>query len=61
MADGSEDDNPDRGWTRVSHSYFGIDQGPMLLMIENHRSELVWELIHRNQYIQSALRAVYQG
>lgn len=34
--------NLDRNW--YSQEVLGIDQGPILLMIENYRSELIWEL-----------------
>ncbi len=33
----------------------GIDQGPILLMIENHRSQRVWKLFRRNPEIQRGL------
>ena len=32
---------PGIGW--VDSDYLGIDQGPIVAMIENHRSELVWK------------------
>jgi hypothetical protein len=31
-----------RGWYAQSH--IGIDQGPIILMIENYRSGLLWDL-----------------
>ena len=34
--------NPSRGW--VASSNLAIDQGPIVVMIENHRSGLLWEL-----------------
>lgn len=34
------------GW--VADAYLGIDQGPILLMLENHRSGLVWDLFCRS-------------
>jgi hypothetical protein len=33
---------PDEGW--VASSYLAIDQGPIIVMIENHRSKLLWNL-----------------
>lgn len=36
--------------------YIGIDKGITLLMIENYRSELIWDLFMSNQYIQDGLR-----
>jgi hypothetical protein len=34
--------NPGRRW--VSDRYLGIDQGPIVVMIENHRTRLPWRL-----------------
>jgi hypothetical protein len=45
---------PGRGW--YDGDYLGIDQGPILAMIENHRSGLVWEVMRANPYIQRGLR-----
>ena len=36
--------------------YLGIDQGPILLMIENWRTGLVWNIMKKNPYIQKGLR-----
>ena len=38
-------DGPDRRWVTPYH--FGIDQGPVVLMIENYRTELLWKLMRR--------------
>ena len=35
----------------------GIDQGPILAMIENHRSGLVWKTLRKNPHIVRGLRA----
>ncbi len=35
--------------------YLAIDQGPIPVMIENHRSGLIWELFMRNEEIESGL------
>ena len=43
-----------RGWFDVD--YLGIDQGPILLMIENHRSGLLWDVMKENPYILDGLR-----
>jgi hypothetical protein len=40
----------------ISHDHFALDQGPVLLMIENHRSGLVWRLMRRNPYVTAGLR-----
>jgi hypothetical protein len=51
---------PDVGW--FDGDYLGIDQGPILLMLEKHRSELVWETMKRNPYIVTGLcRAGFTG
>jgi len=45
----------DRGaW--VSAGHFGLDQGIVLMMIENHRSELIWRLMRDCPYIGAGLR-----
>lgn len=33
---------PDENWT--ANSYLAIDQGPIIIMIENHRTGLLWDL-----------------
>ena len=43
-----------RGW--ISQGYYGIDQGPVVLMIENHRSSFLWELMKRCSFIVDGLR-----
>lgn len=44
------------------NEYLGIDQGPILLMIENWRSGLVWNVMKHNPYIRAGLqRAGFQG
>jgi hypothetical protein len=42
------------GWESPWH--YGINQGPVVLMIENYRSELLWRLTRRSRYIVSGLR-----
>lgn len=49
-----------QGW--VDDDYLGIDQGPILVMLENWRSELVWKTMRRNPYIVRGLqRAGFRG
>jgi hypothetical protein len=49
-----------RGW--VSKGYYGIDQGPVVLMIENHLTGFVWDLVRRCPYIVTGLeRAGFRG
>jgi hypothetical protein len=43
------------GW--VSPYHFGINEGPTVLMIENHRSALVWELMKKCAVLVDGLRA----
>jgi len=42
------------GWYDID--YLGIDQGPILLQIENYRSGLLWETMKRSPYIRAGLR-----
>ncbi len=50
-----------RGSSSTSQGWFGkdylaIDQGPILLMIENYRTGFIWDLMKRNDHIQKGLR-----
>jgi hypothetical protein len=48
------------GW--FDHAYLGIDQGPILAMVENYRAGLVWRVMRRNPYLQRGLqRAGFSG
>src|ERR1700676_1059981 len=40
----------------VSPLNYGLDQGPIVMMIENHRTGLVWNLMRRCPYIWRGLR-----
>jgi hypothetical protein len=42
------------GW--VSDGYFGLDQGLLVLMIENHRTGLIWKLMRDCPYVGAGLR-----
>lgn len=43
-------------------NYLGIDQGPIVLMAENHRSGLVWKVMKTNPYLVRGLcRAGFAG
>jgi hypothetical protein len=49
-----------RGW--FADDYLGIDQGPVLLMAENYRSGLVWEVMKKNPHVVRGLcRAGFRG
>ena len=43
-----------RGWW--ADTYLAIDQGPIAVMIENHRSELLWRLFMSHPDVQNGLR-----
>ena len=46
----------------VSDGYYGLDQGPIVMMIENYRSGLVWRLMRQCPSIIKGLRrAGFQG
>ena len=47
--------DPALGW--FDTDYLGIDQGPILAMIENYRSGLVWRTMRRNPHVIRGLRA----
>ena len=47
--------DPEHGW--YDTDYLGIDQGPILAMIENWRSGLVWDVMRRNPHVVRGLRA----
>jgi hypothetical protein len=48
------------GW--FDEQYLAIDQGPILLMLENHRTGFVWDLMKRSPYFTSGLaRAGFEG
>lgn len=46
--------NPTLDW--VDDDYLGIDQGPIVLMIENFRTGMIWEYCMRDPVIQEGLR-----
>lgn len=49
-----EPGNPYGFW--VSPWHFGLNQGPIVLMIENYRSGLLWQLMRNSSYIKTGLR-----
>lgn len=44
----------EKGWFDVD--YLGIDQGPIIIQIENHRTQFVWNLMKKNPYIVAGLK-----
>jgi hypothetical protein len=47
-------DQKGRGW--ISKGYYGLDQGPIVIMIENHRTGFLWELMKKCPFIIKGLR-----
>lgn len=48
--------DPVHGW--VANDYLGIDQGPILAMMENHRSGFVWQVMRKNPHIARGLKRI---
>ncbi|NRP74508.1 hypothetical protein ILFOPFJJ_05430 [Ensifer psoraleae] len=48
-------ENSEAGWW-VSPFHFGIDQGPVVLMIENYRTGLLWNIMRRCEPLVVGLR-----
>jgi hypothetical protein len=49
-----------KGW--VDPDYVGIDEGPIVAMIENYRSDLVWRVMRSDPYLRQGLeRAGFSG
>jgi hypothetical protein len=42
------------GW--ISKGYYGLDQGPIVVMIENYRTGLIWRLMRDCPYLVKGLR-----
>jgi hypothetical protein len=40
----------------MSPYHYGLNQGPIILMIENHLSDLIWRLMRGNPYLVAGLR-----
>lgn len=48
------------GW--LSDGWYGLDQGLLAMMIENHRTGLVWEIVRHCRYVRTGLeRAGFEG
>jgi len=43
-----------KGW--VSEGYYGLDQGPIVMMIENYRTGMLWRMMRRSPHIGNGLR-----
>jgi len=49
--------NPTEEW--YASSYLAIDQGPIILMIENYRTALLWELFMQDEEVRKGLEKLY--
>jgi hypothetical protein len=47
-------DQSEKGW--ISKGYYGLDQGPVMIMIENYRTGFFWELMKKCRYLGDGLR-----
>lgn len=43
-----------KGW--VSEGYYGLDQGPIVMMIENYRTGMLWRMVRHSPHIVNGLR-----
>ncbi len=50
----SEGSKSNSGW--ISQGYYGLDQGPIVMMIENYRTGLPWRLVRRHPAVRMGLR-----
>ena len=48
-------DGSSHGW--VAPWFCGLEQGPNIAMIENHRTGMVWNMLRTNPHIVAGLRA----
>lgn len=49
-----ENTDGSKGWVDVD--YLGIDEGPIVIQLENYRNELVWKLMKKSPYIVAGLK-----
>jgi hypothetical protein len=43
-----------KGW--VDKDHLGLDQGPILVQLENYRSGIIWNVMKKNPYIKDGLK-----
>lgn len=43
-----------QGW--FDKDYLGIDQGPILIQLENWRTQVIWNVMKKNKYIRDGLK-----
>ena len=41
------------------NNFFSIDEGPMMMMIENYRSKLIWNYLMENDYIKYSIDEIF--
>lgn len=52
--------DPRIGW--IARDHLGIDQGPILAMLENHRSDLIWRTMRKSPHVRTGLKRLgFQG
>lgn len=44
----------EEGW--FNDDYIGIDQGPIIIQLENYETGLIWNILKKNPYIVSGLK-----
>jgi hypothetical protein len=50
----------EEGW--FNEDYIGIDQGPILIQLENYQTGLIWDILKKNKYIITGLqKAGFRG
>ncbi|MGA1874368.1 MAG: glucoamylase family protein [bacterium] len=53
--------NPSRTPAWASCDYLGMNEGPLVLMIENFRSSFLWDIIAQNEWIDLAMGKIFTG
>jgi hypothetical protein len=48
------DERSDTGW--FDKDYIGIDQGPIVIQIENYQTGLIWQIMKKNKYVFKGLK-----
>ncbi len=43
-----------QGW--LSDGWYGLDQGLLVMMIENHRGGMIWDLFRKSPYVKAGLK-----
>ncbi|MBK8504835.1 MAG: Tat pathway signal protein [Saprospiraceae bacterium] len=48
------EDTKNQGW--FDHDYLGIDQGPILIQMQNYENNFIWDLMKKSPYIIDGLK-----